>query len=228
MGSKRFRNFPVAFLTSGLLVLLINLVKSSTEITNINPGFGEKCNLTNCAKSLHCTDGICKCINPDYQIYDATTAMCRSIVGTKCGSNKQVCVHGADCTNSKCKCKTGYVPTKQRACRKSHGESCSQDDICLDPFVCKEGKCGCRNADDVFSNDTRICHIPVGYPCLDDNQWFRMCVISHGRLFIKFQCCQCFVMWKFLLHEGESVKGTCECDDGFELDQNSDSCVSTG
>lgn len=109
------------------------------------PDFNEPCNKTDCAPGLFCTDDICQCANPSYEVYNNLTGRCDRVVGAMCTA-QSICMPGALCIRNIfekiysrsgvfgpkvvpiieniCQCPGGWVDNLWGGCDLAHGHPC--------------------------------------------------------------------------------------------------------
>ncbi|OXA41052.1 hypothetical protein Fcan01_24180 [Folsomia candida] len=115
------------------------------------PDFNKPCNKTTCKPGQFCTNGLCACANPSYEIYNKVTGRCDRVVGAVC-TDHNVCAKGAVCirkhferqtpssaslygyrvteiTANICRCPAGWVENINHGCDLAYGQICGGEDL---------------------------------------------------------------------------------------------------
>ncbi|OXA44596.1 uncharacterized protein LOC110857836 [Folsomia candida] len=161
-------------------------------------------NQCNATMKLICIEGTCQC-DPDKYVrnkqdfsvkgwqwysYIVPKDICLAKVGSDCFfhqgpysntyslAENAFCFQQAECDRSllKCKCPSGFSPTRDNLCGKAYDMECSIDQPCSDEFVCSPDpsnimKCLCPNEGlqkyEGYSGDDNVvsCRGQVGTPC---------------------------------------------------------------
>ncbi|XP_035716097.1 uncharacterized protein LOC118439146 [Folsomia candida] len=154
------------------------------------PDFNKPCNKTTCKPGQFCTNGLCACANPSYEIYNKVTGRCDRVVGAVC-TDHNVCAKGAVCirkhferqtpssaslygyrvteiTANICRCPAGWVENINHGCDLAYGQICGGEDLVgvkcdrNGDLVCRQGKCGCPNVSDKYNAPERKCLKGIG------------------------------------------------------------------
>ncbi|XP_021944763.1 multiple epidermal growth factor-like domains protein 10 [Folsomia candida] len=207
---------------SGTCICADGYSRTSSNICGIGHGASCTDRQSTCSDVLQCSDGVCKCPNPDFETYDSTVQLCRTNLREHCDENKTYsCVQGAECMYDQdqddfhCNCEEGSVQVDATTCQKEYGQSCQYGSSepqsrcdSISNLVCKMGKCQCKNSADIYEPERGQCSTPVGFSCEEHTKG------EHTKCVRNAYCTKSFPT------DRGDFGGRCKCLDGFEKTQN--------
>lgn len=111
----------------------------------------------------------------------------------------------------RCECDKGYIETKKGKCNLPYNAPCdthskNKKDICDEsvPLYCVNSLCSCKNALDVFEEDTKRCKKSIGSLC-----WKDPSCVTNARC----------------IRYSPRLPGRCMCPPNYHPDPNSSTCI---